>query len=37
VREFAELLLTARGQWHELVEAYVSSRSADVEPAGVVP
>lgn len=31
VREFAELLLRARGQWRPLVERYVSSR--DREPA----
>ena len=37
VREFAELLLEARGEWADVVERYVSSRSADVEPAGVVP
>jgi 3-deoxy-D-manno-octulosonate 8-phosphate phosphatase (KDO 8-P phosphatase) len=37
VREFAEVLLTARGQWADVVERYVSSRSADVEPVGVVP
>ena len=37
VREFAELLLRARGEWDAVVERYVSSRSADVEPAGVVP
>jgi 3-deoxy-D-manno-octulosonate 8-phosphate phosphatase (KDO 8-P phosphatase) len=37
VREFAELLLAARGQWDDVVERYVSSRSADVEPIGVVP
>ena len=28
VREFAEALLTARGEWHERVEAYVSDREA---------
>lgn len=37
VREFCELLLRARGEWDEVVERYVSSRAADVEPAGVVP
>lgn len=37
VREFAELLLRARGEWDEVVERYVASRSADVEPEGVVP
>lgn len=37
VREFAELLLRARGEWDELVARYVDSRAADVEPAGVVP
>lgn len=29
VREFAELLLTARDQWTDAVERYVSSRSVD--------
>jgi 3-deoxy-D-manno-octulosonate 8-phosphate phosphatase (KDO 8-P phosphatase) len=29
VREFAEVLLRARGQWDELVEQYVQSRSED--------
>ena len=29
VREFAELLLRARGQWDALVEQYVQSRSGD--------
>jgi 3-deoxy-D-manno-octulosonate 8-phosphate phosphatase (KDO 8-P phosphatase) len=29
VREFAEALLRARGQWDELVEQYVQSRSED--------
>ena len=37
VREFAELLLAARGEWDAVVERYVSSRAADVEPSGVVP
>lgn len=37
VREFAELLLRARGEWDAVVERYVASRSADVEPEGVVP
>ena len=37
VREFAELLLRARGEWERVVDAYVESRVADVEPAGVVP
>jgi 3-deoxy-D-manno-octulosonate 8-phosphate phosphatase (KDO 8-P phosphatase) len=37
VREFAELLLKARGEWDAIVERYVSSRAADVEPEGVVP
>ena len=37
VREFAELLLSARGEWDAVVERYVSSRAADVEPEGVVP
>jgi hypothetical protein len=31
------VLLAARGQWDDVVERYVSSRSADVEPIGVVP
>lgn len=31
VREFAELLLAARGEWTEQVERYVSSRAADCE------
>ena len=42
VREFAEVLLRARGQWDEMVERYVAKASADVaddvalhqEPAG---
>ncbi|GJG88687.1 hypothetical protein tb265_38680 [Gemmatimonadetes bacterium T265] len=37
VREFAERLLRARGEWDEVVARYVESRSADVEPVGVVP
>ena len=37
VREFAEQLLRARGQWNEVVERYVASRCADEEPEGVVP
>jgi 3-deoxy-D-manno-octulosonate 8-phosphate phosphatase (KDO 8-P phosphatase) len=37
VREFAELLLRARGEWDDIVERYVSSRAAEVEPDGVVP
>jgi hypothetical protein len=28
VREFAEALLTARGEWAERVEAYVKDREA---------
>jgi 3-deoxy-D-manno-octulosonate 8-phosphate phosphatase (KDO 8-P phosphatase) len=28
VREFTELLLRARGEWNELVEEYVATRSA---------
>lgn len=32
IREFAELLLRARGQWSELVEWYVRSRVMDAEP-----
>lgn len=31
IREFAELLLRARGEWDELVEAYVKSRSEEAE------
>ena len=31
VREFAELLLRARGEWEGLVEAYVKSRSEEVQ------
>lgn len=34
VREFAELLLRARGEWDALVERYVRSREADEEPVG---
>lgn len=35
VREFAELLLRARGEWDALVERYVASRDVpDPEPAG---
>lgn len=34
VREFAEALLTARGQWAERVEAYVRDREAGSERAG---
>lgn len=30
IREFAELLLRARGEWHALVEQYVKSRSEEV-------
>jgi 3-deoxy-D-manno-octulosonate 8-phosphate phosphatase (KDO 8-P phosphatase) len=37
VREFAELLLRARGEWDDLVARYVDSRAADEEPTGVVP
>src|SRR5690606_4727244 len=29
IREFAELLLTARGEWTEQVERYVSERATD--------
>ena len=32
VREFAELLLRARGEWDELVEWYVRTRSMEVVP-----
>ncbi|HUF64436.1 MAG TPA: HAD hydrolase family protein [Gemmatimonadaceae bacterium] len=34
VRELAELLLKARGEWNELVEQYVADRSAEPAPAG---
>lgn len=37
VREFAERLLRARGEWDELAARYVESRAAEVEPAGAVP
>lgn len=37
VREFAELLLRARGEWDALVERYVRSRDTDGEPAGAAP
>jgi 3-deoxy-D-manno-octulosonate 8-phosphate phosphatase (KDO 8-P phosphatase) len=37
VREFAELLLRARGEWDGMVERYVHSRSADVEADGAAP
>ena len=33
VREFAEALLRARGQWEQVVERYVSERSAVEAPA----
>ena len=36
VREFAELLLRARGEWDTLVAQYVDGRTADVEPVGVL-
>jgi 3-deoxy-D-manno-octulosonate 8-phosphate phosphatase (KDO 8-P phosphatase) len=32
VREFAELLLRARGEWDETVEAYVAERSVEQSP-----
>jgi 3-deoxy-D-manno-octulosonate 8-phosphate phosphatase (KDO 8-P phosphatase) len=32
VREFAEVLLRARGEWDDLVERYVRSRSEDISP-----
>lgn len=32
VREFAEMLLQARGEWDELVEQYVKSREQDEDP-----
>lgn len=32
VREFAEALLTARGEWSDRVEAYVAARSAPERP-----
>jgi 3-deoxy-D-manno-octulosonate 8-phosphate phosphatase (KDO 8-P phosphatase) len=31
VREFAELLLRARGSWNDLVESYVAERSQSIE------
>ena len=31
VREFAELLLKARGEWADVVERYVTTRSADAD------
>lgn len=34
VREFAELLLRARGEWDSLVEQYVLDRSGEPAPAG---
>ena len=34
VREFAELLLTARGDWHEVTGRYVFERSAAADGAG---
>ncbi|HEY0778646.1 MAG TPA: HAD family hydrolase [Gemmatirosa sp.] len=37
VREFAELLLRARGEWDSLVARYVDGRAADDEPVGVSP
>jgi 3-deoxy-D-manno-octulosonate 8-phosphate phosphatase (KDO 8-P phosphatase) len=37
VREFAELLLRARGEWDDVVERYVASRCADEEVEGLVP
>ena len=37
VREFAELLLRARGEWDELVERYVSSRATDDGPPELLP
>jgi len=33
IREFAETLLRARGQWTELVEAYVAARATDGDAA----
>lgn len=36
VREFAELLLRARGEWDALVERYVASRALD-EPVDLTP
>ncbi len=32
VREFAELLLRARGEWDDVVERYVAGTTADAEP-----
>lgn len=39
VREFAELLLRARGEWDALVEQYLADRldALDPEPAGAAP
>jgi 3-deoxy-D-manno-octulosonate 8-phosphate phosphatase (KDO 8-P phosphatase) len=37
VREFAEVLLRARGQWEEVTERYVAVCSADVEPTVGLP
>ncbi|HZF66687.1 MAG TPA: HAD hydrolase family protein [Gemmatirosa sp.] len=37
VREFAELLLRARGEWDDVVERYVASVSADADPLAAVP
>lgn len=37
VREFAELLLRARGEWDALVERYVSSRAVEGAPVELVP
>ena len=36
VREFAELLLRARGEWDGVVAQYIDSRTGDVDPAGAV-
>jgi 3-deoxy-D-manno-octulosonate 8-phosphate phosphatase (KDO 8-P phosphatase) len=36
VREFAEALLHARGEWTDAVERYVASRSVDAEPVSEV-
>jgi 3-deoxy-D-manno-octulosonate 8-phosphate phosphatase (KDO 8-P phosphatase) len=37
VREFAEALLSARGEWIDLVEAYVAERSHDVADPAETP
>jgi 3-deoxy-D-manno-octulosonate 8-phosphate phosphatase (KDO 8-P phosphatase) len=37
VREFAELLLRARGQWEEMTERYVAATTIDVAPGAAHP